>query len=311
MVDGVLGNQLVKTNQENSKMNKIKISENRSIGENEPPFIIAEIGNNHNGSLNNALELIKTANDIGVDAVKFQVKNIEKSFSQELLDSPYVTENSFGKTYREHKQALEFSKEQLVEIYEFSRKLGIICFSTPFDTDSVDLLETVDNPIYKISSFHVTDMPLLEKVSKIKKPIIMSTGMSSIDEIDKAVELIRNYNDQLILLQCTSCYPTDDKDVNLAVIPSLRNRYSCPIGYSGHERGLAICTSAVTLGACVIEKHFTSDRTLKGPDHASSIEPIGMKDIVLRSKKIFTALGNSNKFVLDCELKNRKKFRGY
>ena len=292
-------------------MNKIKISENRSIGENEPPFIIAEIGNNHNGSIDNALELIKTANDIGVDAVKFQVKNIEKSFSQELLNSSYVTENSFGKTYREHKQALEFSKEQLVEIYEFSRKLGIICFSTPFDTDSVDLLETIDNPIYKISSFHVTDMPLIEKVSKTKKPIIMSTGMSSIDEIDKAVELIRNHNDQLILLQCTSCYPTDDKDVNLAVIPSLRKRYSCPIGYSGHERGLAICTSAVTLGACVIEKHFTSDRTLKGPDHASSIEPIGMKDIVLRSKKIFNALGNSNKIVLDCELKNRQKFRGY
>jgi len=292
-------------------MNKIKISENRSIGENEPPFIIAEIGNNHNGSLDNALKLIKIANDIGVDAVKFQVKNIEKSFSQKLLDSAYVTENSFGKTYREHKQALEFSKEQLVEIYEFSRKLGIICFSTPFDTDSVDLLETIDNPIYKISSFHVTDMPLIEKVSKTKKPIIMSTGMSSIDEIDKAVELIRNHNDQLILLQCTSCYPTDDKDVNLAVIPSLRNRYSCPIGYSGHERGLAICTSAVTLGACVIEKHFTSDRTLKGSDHASSIEPIGMKDIVLRSKKIFNALGNSNKSVLDCELKNRQKFRGY
>ncbi len=292
-------------------MNKIKISENRSIGENEPPFIIAEIGNNHNGSLDNALKLIKIANDIGVDAVKFQVKNIEKSFSQKLLDSAYVTENSFGKTYREHKQALEFSKEQLVEIYEFSRKLGIICFSTPFDTDSVDLLETIDNPIYKISSFHVTDMPLIEKVSKTKKPIIMSTGMSSIDEIDKAVELIRNHNDQLILLQCTSCYPTDDKDVNLAVIPSLRNRYNCPIGYSGHERGLAICTSAVTLGACVIEKHFTSDRTLKGPDHASSIEPIGMKDIVLRSKKIFNALGNSNKSVLDCELKNRQKFRGY
>jgi len=292
-------------------MNKIKISENRSIGENEPPFIIAEIGNNHNGSIDNALELIKIANDIGVDAVKFQVKNIEKSFSQELLDSAYFTENSFGKTYREHKQALEFSKEQLVEIYEFSRKLGIICFSTPFDTDSVDLLETIDNPIYKISSFHVTDMPLIEKVSKTKKPIIMSTGMSSIDEIDKAVELIRNYNDQLILLQCTSCYPTDDKDVNLAVIPSLRNRYSCPIGYSGHERGLAICTSAVTLGACVIEKHFTSDRTLKGPDHASSIEPIGMKDIVYASKKIFIALGNSNKSVLDCELKNRQKFRGY
>ena len=292
-------------------MNKIKISENRSIGENESPFIIAEIGNNHNGSIDNAFELIKIAKEIGVDAVKFQVKNIEKSFSKELLDSSYVNENSFGKTYREHKQALEFSKEQLIKLYEFSNKIGIICFSTPFDTDSVELLETIDNPIYKISSFHVMDIPLIEKVAKTQKPIIMSTGMSSLDEIDKAVELIRSHNDQLILLQCTSCYPTNDEDVNLSVIPSLRNRYNCPVGYSGHERGIAICTSAVALGACVIERHFTIDRTLKGPDHASSIEPIGMKDIVTRSKKIFNALGNPSKSVLDCELKNRQKFRGY
>ena len=292
-------------------MNKIKISENRYIGENESPFIIAEIGNNHNGSIDNAIELIKIAKDIGVDAVKFQVKNIEKSFSKELLDSSYVNDNSFGKTYREHKQALEFSKEQLIDLYNFSNKIGITCFSTPFDTDSVELLESINNSIYKISSFHVTDLPLVEKVAKTQKPIIMSTGMSSIDEIDKAVELIRNHNDQLILLQCTSCYPTNDEDVNLSVIPSLKNKYNCPIGYSGHERGIAICTSAVALGACVIERHFTLDRTLKGPDHASSIEPIGMKDIVTRSKKIFNALGNPNKSVLDCELKNRKKFRGY
>ena len=114
-----------------------------------------------------------------------------------------------------------------------------------------------------------------------------------------------------MLLQCTSCYPTNDEDVNLSVIPSLRKRYDCPIGYSGHERGIAICTSAVALGACVIERHFTLDRTMKGPDHASSIEPIGMKDIVTRSRKIFNSLGNPNKSVLDCELKNRKKFRGY
>jgi len=292
-------------------MNKIKITDNRDIGESEPPFIIAEIGNNHNGNIANAIELIKIAKDIGVDAVKFQVKNIEQSFAKELLDSPYVNENSFGKTYREHKEALEFSKEQLIEVYEFSKKLGIICFSTPFDTSSVDLLESINNPIYKISSFHVTDLPLIEKIAKTKKPIIMSTGMSSIEEIDKAVELIRNHNDQLVLLQCTSCYPTNDEDVNLSVIPSLRKRYDCPIGYSGHERGIAICTSAVALGACVIERHFTLDRTMKGPDHASSIEPIGMKDIVTRSKKIFHSLGNPNKSVLDCELKNRKKFRGY
>jgi len=292
-------------------MNKIKITDNRDIGESESPFIIAEIGNNHNGNIDNAIELIKIAKDIGVDAVKFQVKNIEQSFAKELLDSPYVNENSFGKTYREHKEALEFSKHQLTEIYEFSKKLGIICFSTPFDTSSVDLLESINNPIYKISSFHVTDLPLIEKIAKTDKPIIMSTGMSSIEEIDKAVELIRNHNDQLVLLQCTSCYPTNDEDVNLSVIPSLRKRYDCPIGYSGHERGIAICTSAVALGACVIERHFTLDRTMKGPDHASSIEPIGMKDIVTRSRKIFNSLGNPNKSVLDCELKNRKKFRGY
>ena len=292
-------------------MNKIKLTENRYVGENYSPFIIAEIGNNHNGNIKDAFELIKIAKDVGVDAVKFQVKNIEKSFTKELLDSRYTNENSFGKTYREHKQALEFSKEQLIEIYEFSKKLDVICFSTPFDTDSVDLLESIDNPIYKISSFHVTDLSLIEAVAKTNKPIIMSTGMSSLDEIDKAVELIQNHNDQFALLQCTSCYPTNDEDVNLSVIPSLRSRYDCPVGYSGHERGIAICTSAVALGACIIERHFTLDRTRKGPDHASSIEPIGMKDIVTRSKKIFTALGSPNKSVLDSELKNRQKFRGY
>ena len=292
-------------------MKKIKITENRYVGEGCPPFIIAEIGNNHNGEIKNAFELIKIAKELGVDAVKFQVKNIEKSFAKELLDSPYTNENSFGKTYREHKEALEFSKDELIELYEFSKKLGIVCFSTPFDTDSVNLLESIGNPIYKISSFHVTDLPLIEAIAKTKKPIIMSTGMSSLEEIDKAVKLIRDNNDQLTLLQCTSSYPTNDEDVNLNVIPSLRTRYDCPIGYSGHERGIAICTSAVALGACIIERHFTLDRTLKGPDHASSIEPVGMKDIVTRSKKIFTALGDSNKLVLDSELKNRKKFRGY
>ena len=292
-------------------MQKIKLTENRYVGETYPPFVIAEIGNNHNGDIKNAFELIKIASDIGVDAVKFQVKNIEKSFSKDLLDSPYINENSFGNTYREHKQALEFSKEELVNLYEFSKKIGIICFSTPFDIDSVNLLESIGNPLYKISSFHVTDLPLIETIAKTNKPVIMSTGMSSLEEIDKAVELFRNYNDQLALLQCTSCYPTNDEDVNLNVIPSLKNRYDCPIGYSGHERGIAICTSAVALGACIIERHFTTDRTLKGPDHASSIEPIGMRDIVTRSKKIFTALGSSNKTVLESELKNRKKFRGY
>ena len=292
-------------------MNRIKLTESRWVGENEPPFIIAEIGNNHNGDFNMAFKLIKIAKEIGVDAVKLQVKNIEKSFSKELLDSSYVNENSFGKTYREHKQALEFSEQQLKQIYDYAKKLDIVCFSTPFDIDSVDLLERIDNPIYKISSFHVTDLPLIERICKTKKPILISTGMSTIAEIDNAIDLIKKYTELYTILHSVSSYPTADEDINLNIIPTLRDRYKCPVGYSGHERGIAICSSAVVLGACVIERHFTFDRTMKGPDHASSVEPTGMADIVSRAKRFFVAMGNTEKRVLDCELKNRKKFRGY
>ena len=292
-------------------MRKIKLTENREIGENQYPFIIAEIGNNHNGSIDTAIKLIKAAKESGADAVKFQVKNIEKSFSKELLDSHYVNENSFGKTYREHKMALEFSEEQLKQLYDYATKLDIICFSTPFDIDSVEVLERIGNPIYKISSFHVTDLDLIEHVCKTKKPILMSTGMSTIEEINKAVGLIRKYTEDFVLLHCVSCYPTEDEDVNLNVIPMLREKYDCPVGYSGHERGVAITSSAIVLGSCVVERHFTLDRTMKGPDHASSVEPLGLVHIVTRSSRMFKAMGNPNKIVLDCELKNRKKFRGY
>ena len=292
-------------------MYKIKINQNKFIGENEYPFIIAEIGNNHNGNLDTAMKLIESAKKAGADAVKFQVKNIEKSFGKELLDSPYVNENSFGKTYREHKMALEFSEEQMKQLYDFAAKIDIICFSTPFDIDSVDMLERIENPIYKISSFHVTDLKLIEYVCQTKKPIIISTGMSTIEEIDKAIELIKKYTKDFVVMHCVSCYPTEDKDINLNVIPTLKNRYNCPVGYSGHERGIAITASTVLLGSCAIERHFTLDRTMKGPDHASSVEPIGLNDIVTRSKKMFNAMGISEKNVLDCELKNRKKFRGY
>ncbi len=292
-------------------MKKIQISPDRSIGDNEYPFIIAEIGNNHNGDLELALKMIQTAKDIGVDAVKFQVKDIETSFSQELLDKPYEGTNSFGKTYREHKLALEFSEEQLKKIYDFSNKIGITCFSTPFDINSVQMLERLNNPIYKISSFHVTDLKLIEEIAKTQKPIILSSGMSTYEEIDKAVESIKKYHDKFVLLQCTSCYPTEDKDVNLNVIPTYRKRYDCLVGYSGHEKGVAITTASIVLGSSVIERHFTLDRTMKGPDHASSVEPAGLSLIVLRSKRIFNSLGNSEKNVLDSELSNRKKFRGY
>ncbi len=292
-------------------MKSITLSNDKKIGDECLPFIIAEIGNNHNGSVKKAKELIKKAKEINVDAVKFQIKDIEKSFSKELLDSPYEGQNSFGKTYREHKEFLEFNFDELKEIYDYANEIGIICFSTPFDITSVEILEKLKNPIYKISSFHVTDIPLIEAICKTKKPIILSTGMSSLQEIENAVKIIKDKGNELILLQCTSCYPTDDKDVNLRVINSYKKKFEVLVGYSGHERGTSITSAAIVLGACVLERHFTLDRTMKGPDHASSVETEGMKLIVEKAQRIFNSLGENEKKVLDCELKNRKKFRGY
>ena len=292
-------------------MEKVKLTDNRSVGKHELPFIIAEIGNNHNGDLKLAKEMMKICKKINVDAVKFQVKDIQTAFSKELLDKPYTGSNSFGETYREHKEALELSKDELKDVYDYAKELGIICFSTPFDIKSVNLLEELDNPIYKISSFHVTDLKLIESIAKTSKPIILSTGMSSIEEIDVAVRKIREYHDKLIILQCTSCYPTEDEDVNLRVIPTLEKRYECPIGFSSHERGVAITSASVAMGATTIERHFTLDRTMKGPDHASSIEETGLDLVVRRAKRLFIALGSDEKKVLDTELDNRKKFRGY
>ena len=292
-------------------MEKIELTNNVSIGEGCRPVIVAEIGLNHNGNLDTALKMIQRAKNIGVDAVKFQVKDVEEAHPKEMLDMPYEGPNSFGKTYREHKQALEFSQNELEQIYDFAKKINIICFSTPCNVTAVKRLEQLNNPIYKIASFHLTFSDILEQVCKTGKPIIMSTGASSLEEIDKAVELIRSYHDNFALLHAVSCYPTENKDMNLKQIISLQERYNCPVGYSGHEKGVALCTSTIAIGACLIERHFTLDRTMKGPDHASSVEEDGFRLIVDRSQNLYEALGSDKIRVMDCELANRKKFRGY
>ena len=292
-------------------MDKILLANERYVGENELPFIIAEIGNNHNGSIDLAKKMMKICKELGVDAVKFQVKDIETAFPKELLEKTYDGPNSFGKTYREHKEALEFSIDELKTIYDYAKELDIICFATPFDIKSVNILEKLNNPIYKISSFHVTDLDLIKSIAKTSKPIILSTGMSSVEEIDRAVETIRSFHEKFVVLQCTSSYPTEDEDIHLNAIPFLKNRYNCNIGFSSHEKGTIIAAASITLGARVIERHFTLDRTMKGPDHASSIEPSGMDLVIKRIRRLFSALGSSEKKVLNSELQNRKKFRGY
>jgi len=289
----------------------IQVIPSRKIGMGHPPFVIAEIGNNHNGRMDLAIQLVKAAAAVNADAVKLQTKNPETAFRKELLDMPYENENSFGATYREHKHAIELTEQQTIELYELAQSLGLIAFSTPFDVDSVDMLERIGQPIYKISSFHVTDLQLIEKVCETGKPIIMSTGMSSWDEIDKGVEVIRRFTDNFVLMQCTSSYPADLSDLNLSAIPAIQERYQCQVGYSGHERGVGVGPGAVLLGARVIERHFTMDRTLKGPDHAASLEPRGLDLLVKRSVNYWQAVGLPKKEIQESELANRQKFRGY
>jgi sialic acid synthase SpsE len=281
------------------------------ISENNYPFIIAEIGNNHNGDMQIAKKLIDEAEKCGVSAVKFQTKDIETAFPQELLNKNYEGPNSFGKTYREHKEALELNVEQLKELKIYSDKKNLIFFSTPFDIKSLENLEKLNVEIYKISSFHVTDLNLVEAIATKKKPVIMSTGMSTLEEIDSAVEILKRYNCRYLIMHCVSSYPADPKDLNLRAINILKKRYNCLVGYSGHETSANIAPSVVLFGACAIERHFTLDRAMKGPDHALSLSPPGMDILVKRSKILFDAKGREEKFVTDSELKARKKFRGY
>ena len=289
----------------------IQVTPERAIGMSHPPFIIAEVGNNHNGDMNLAIQLVKAAAAANADAVKLQTKNPERAFRKELLDMPYEHENSFGKTYREHKYAVELSEQQTAELFELAHSLDLIAFSTPFDVDSVDMLERIGQPIYKISSFHVTDLELIEKVAGTGKPLIMSTGMSSWEEIDKGVEVIRRFTDEFVLMQCTSSYPAELENLNLSAIPALQDRYQCQVGYSGHERGGGSGPGSVLLGARVIERHFTMDRTLKGPDHAASLEPRGLDLLVKRSRNYWNAVGVPEKIIQEPEMANRRKFRGY
>ena len=287
---------------------RIKLG-NRWIGEDEYPFIVAEIGGNHQGDIKTARKLILEASKVGVDAVKFQKKDIETCFPQDLLDSPYTGNNSFGATYREHKQALELSPSQLVGLKCYAESLGLQFFATPFDIKSVEDLEYIGVKFYKVSSFHVTNHKLITKICQTRKPIIMSTGMSTLEEVDRAVDLINKHGNPLALLHCISCYPCNEEDMNLRVIQTLQERYGCPVGYSGHEKNVSTCIATVMLGACIIERHFTLDRTMKGTDHAMSVEPQGMEMIVKRSKAFSRALGNPEKKVYACELPALRKNR--
>jgi len=276
----------------------------------EHTFIVAEIGINHQGSLDLFKQMICKARECGVDAVKGQKREPKECLTPERYNRPYNDAHSFGKTYGEHKEALELSGEMWAEAMALADDLGILLFASVFDITSARLMRDLGAEIIKIGSAEVTKYELLKEVATYKLPVLMSTGMSTLDEIDAAVELFRSNGTDLTLMHCTSSYPCRYEDVHLRVIPMLKARYSLPVGFSGHHSSVAIDTAAVALGATAVERHFTLDRTMKGTDQAASLEPAGMDKVVKYIRATELALGASEKKVLECEEAVRLKCRG-
>lgn len=273
----------------------------------EYPYLIAEIGINHNGSINIAKELIKQAALNGADAVKFQKRNIENTFTKEHLQQPYNKPYSFGKTYGEHKAALEFSDSQLEELYNYTKEFNIDFLCSGFDITAFDFINNYVN-IHKIPSPFVNHHELLKHVANYGKPVILSTGMHTLEEIEQAVNVVKPINDDLILLHCVTAYPVLDKEVSLAFIQTLKDKFNTLVGYSSHDEGIIIPACSVLYGASVIEKHFTLDKDMAGPDHKASITPSELQELRINLDRIQDSIGGSNKILTTPELEAKNKY---
>jgi sialic acid synthase len=291
-------------------MRQLQIA-NRVISDATPAFVIAEIGGNHGGSVETAVQMIRIAAACGADACKFQCRDNQTLYSDTLLNAAYENENSYGRTYGEHRKALELSDPALDTCCFEAERSSVLCFSTAFDEPSVDRIVKLGMPAIKIASGGLTDKRLLRHAALAQLPIILSTGGGTFREIDEAVELITCYNNDLALLLCTAAYPVRDwAEHNLQCIATMRERYpQFVIGWSGHDNGIALAVAAYALGARIIEKHFTLDRTAKGTDHAFSLEPAGLGKLVRDLKRAHAALGDGQKRYYPSEIGPISKMR--
>jgi N-acetylneuraminate synthase len=285
-------------------MQSMRIAE-REIGPDHPTFVVAEIGINHNGSLQTAKQLIDAAVAAGCDAVKFQKRSVEVVYTPDELARP--RESPFGATNGDLKRGLEFGVDQYVEIDRYCAGKNIMWFTSCWDEASVDLIEQFKPACYKIASASLTDDNLLRHHRKTGRPLIASTGMSTLEQIDHSVEVLGRRD--LVLLHTTSTYPSEVAELNLRAIPRLVERYGIPIGYSGHEVGLYTTLAAVVLGACVVERHITLDRAMWGSDQAASVEPQGFARLVRDIRAVEAALGDGVKKVYPSEVPIMQKLR--
>lgn len=277
----------------------------RTVGGDAPCVVIAEIGINHNGDLGLARKLVAASVTAGCDAVKFQKRTVDVVYSADELARP--RESPFGATNGDLKRGLEFGRPEFEALDEYCRMLDTWWFASCWDEASVDFMEQFDPPCYKVASASLTDDALLRHHRAYGRPIILSTGMSDLDEIDHAVEVLGT--DDLVLMHATSTYPSQPEELNLRAIVTFRERYGVPVGYSGHEVGLAASVAAVALGACMIERHITLDRAMWGSDQAASVEPSGFARLVKDVRAVETALGDGVKVVYDSEIPIKEKLR--
>lgn len=287
-------------------MGSIKIRDFQ-IGDGHPCFVIAEIGINHNGDIELAKRLIDLADAAGCQAVKFQKRSVEVVYTAEELASP--RESPYGKTNGDLKYGLEFGPEEYQEIDRYCRELGILWLASCWDERSVDFIDQFPVCCYKIASASLTDDSLLiyTRAKAKDRPILLSTGMSTIEQVDHAVDILGKTN--LILLHACSTYPSYYEEINLRVIQTLKQRYGVPVGYSGHETGLASSVAAVAMGACVVERHITSDRALWGSDQAASLEPSGLTRLIRDIRLVETSMGDGVKRVVEREAPIIRKLR--
>ncbi|MGO1746044.1 MAG: N-acetylneuraminate synthase family protein [Microbacterium gubbeenense] len=277
------------------------------IGGGAPAFVIAEIGLNHNGSVEIAKQLIDVAADAGANAVKFQKRTPEIATPEHMRDTP--RETPWGTmTYLEYRHRVEFGRDEYIEVGDYATMRGLEWFASPWDVPSVEFLEDLGVVAHKVASASVTDIEMLDALRETGKPVILSTGMSTMDEIDRAVETLGTNN--LVILHATSTYPMEPEEANMRMIPVLRDRFAgVPVGYSGHERGLQISLAAVAMGAVAVERHITLDRTMWGSDHAASLEPGGFATLVRDIRIIEAARGDGVKKVFPGEEAPKAKLR--
>lgn len=271
-------------------------------------FMIGEIGINHNGNLELAKKLIDAAAEAGCNAVKFQKRTVEAVYTKEFLDSP--RESPWGTTQRAQKMGLEFGVDAYREIDRYCKALGIAWFASAWDTEAQMFLRQFELRFNKVASAMLTNHALLKVIAEEGKYTYISTGMSTIGEIDMAVKLFKSYHCPFELLHCNSTYPMEETDANLLTIRYLQDRYSCNVGYSGHETGKLVCICAVSMGATSIERHITLDRTMYGSDQKASIEPHELRELVAEIRKVETIRGTYQKVLTDGEKVIRKKLRG-